>query len=778
MAGDGSPCRRRRFRGDRRNRGFRVDGAGACGLEFFVRRRLTPETTCAHARGRSFAPGSTLAPRPATVRSNRVFGTSGPRGDPFRLARSARMKVYDTSDIRNVALVGHGDSGKTTLASAALYLAGATKELGSVPDGTAVTDFDEAEIERKVSMSLAVAAAEWKDRKINLIDAPGYPAFIGDAAGAFRAADLVTIVVHAVDGIGVQTERMWEEASRAGLPVMFVVSQLDRERADFDAVLEALRERFGRELTAISLPIGKEASFEGVVSLVDGRAYPAKAGARPADPPADMAESIEKAREKLFDQVAESDDALMEAYLEAGTLTPEQLAAGLARSIAARQMIPVFAASGANLGGVAVWLDAIAEFGPDPTTHPPLKAKRGEEEIEVRTDPSASLLGQVVKTYIDPFAGRISLIRLFGGAAKADQACFNPVTGSAEKLSGLAAPRGKTGEKIPEARAGDIVAAVKLKDTHTGDTLTGDKSDQTVIEPIPFPKPAISYALKTEGDEEKMSSGLQRLAEEDATLRLERDPRTHELMVAGLGVDHLRTILDKLERRFNVKATLEKPKIPYLETITKTAKAQYRHKKQTGGAGQFAEVHLRIEPLPRGAGFQYDSEIFGGAISRNFWPSIEKGIRQVLETGAIAGYPMVDVKAVVYDGKEHPVDSKDVAFQVAGRECFKLAVKEAGPVVLEPIMRVVVTCPDENMGDVLGDLNRRRGKVQGSDSQGGRATIRAEVPMAEMLEYNATLRSLTSGRGSFTMELAHYERVPAEIQQKLVAEFKPQADED
>jgi len=688
------------------------------------------------------------------------------------------MKVYDTPDIRNVALVGHGDAGKTTLTAAALHVSGATKELGSVPDGTAVTDFDEAEIERKVSMSLAVAAVEWKDRKINLLDSPGYPAFIGDAAAALRGADMVAIVVHGVEGIGVQTERMWDDAQRAGLPVMFVVSQLDRERADFDAALDSLRGRFGRELTAISLPIGREAQLSGTVSLVDGKAYPTTGKGQPTDPPAEMADAVAAAREKLFDQIAESDDALMETYLEEGTLTPDQLASGLARAFAARQLVPVFAASGTTLAGIVPWLDGVAAFGAPPTAHPPVPARRGEETVEIGTDPAAPFLAQVIKTYIDPFAGRISLLRLFGGTVKSEQNGYNPLTTTQEKLAGLTAPRGKGGEKIPEAHAGDIVAVMKLKDTHTGDTLTADKSDTTVIDPIPFPKPAISYALKTEGDEEKMSAGLQRLAEEDATLRLDRDPRTHELMVAGLGADHLRTILDKLERRFHVKATLEKPKIPYLETITKTAKAQYRHKKQTGGAGQFAEVHLRIEPLPRGAGFEYDSEIFGGAISRNFWPSIEKGIKQVLETGVIAGYPMVDVKAVVFDGKEHPVDSKDVAFQVAGRECFKLAVKEAGAVVLEPIMNVVVTCPDENMGDVLGDLNRRRGKVQGSDSQSGRTTIRAEVPMAEMLEYNATLRSLTSGRGSFTMELARYERVPADVQQKLMAEFKPQTVED
>ena len=694
------------------------------------------------------------------------------------------MKVYDTAAIRNVAIVGHGDSGKTSLVAALLYAAGATDKLGSVPEGTAPTDFDPEEIERKVSMAVAVAWADWKDRKLNLVDAPGYTNFIGEAAAALRAADTALIVVHAIDGIGVQTEKMWEDSEKQAKPVLFAINHLDRDRADFDQVVSMLQERFGRQVMPISFPVVENGSLVGVVDLVSGRARRPKGDGREVEefePPADVAERIASAREQLVDMVAESDEELMEAYLEAGELTAEQLEKGLRTAIASRSIFPVFATAATEMIGAHSLLDGLAGYAPSPADLPPAKGTTPDgEERELPADAAGPLVLQVFKTYIDPFAGRISLFRVVSGTLKADQSAWNVRSETQEKMAGLSAPKGKGGDKVPEVKAGDIAFVTKLKDTRTGDTLVGDKSQAIVMPPIPFPQPVIAYAVHGEGkgDDEKIASALQRLAEEDPTIRLDRDPRSHELMLAGLGIDHVRTVMDKMARRFNVKGTLEKPKIPYLETITKPAKAMYRHKKQTGGAGQFAEVHLRIEPLPRGEGFQYDSEIFGGAISRNFWPSIEKGIRQVMEQGVIAGYPMVDVKAVIFDGKEHPVDSKDIAFQIAGREVFKKCVMEAGPVVLEPIMKVVVTVPDECMGDILGDLNRRRGKVQGSDSQGGRATIRALVPMAEMLEYSATLKSLTSDRGSYTMELDHYEKVPHEIQQKLMEAWKPHESED
>jgi elongation factor G len=694
------------------------------------------------------------------------------------------MKSYETARIRNVALVGHRASGKTTLASALLYGAGGTPQLGSVPDGTSVTDFDEDEIERKFSMSVAVAFAEWNDCKINIVDAPGHSSFVGDSAAALRAADAALIVVDAVEGISITTERMWESAERLSMPVMFAVTRLDHERGEFSRVAEALAERFGRQVVPVTIPYGPSGAPAGVLRLATGKAYLADAG-NPAlqqlDPPDETRDALQSAQETLFDLITESDDELMEAYLEQGSLSGAKLAAGMRAAVASRTLFPVFATAAPGMVGAHALLDEIVDSFPTPSDRPAVKAKDDDgEELLLECDAAGPLTGQVVKTYIDPFAGRVSVLRIFSGTATLDQSVWNADAAHGEKLSNLSAPRGKTGEKIGEAHAGDIVLVTKLKDTLTGHTIVADKAHVTLLPPIPFPKPVIAYAVKADESsaEEKVTVALNRLGEEDSTLQVERDPRSHELMLSGLGISHVKMTLERMNRRYHVSATLEKPKVPYLETITKKAQAQYRHKKQSGGAGQFAEVHMRIEPLPRGAGFEYGSEIFGGSISRNFWPSIEKGVKQVLESGAVAGYPMVDVKAVIFDGKEHPVDSKDIAFQIAGRNVFRAAVQSAGPVVLEPVMSVVVNCPDDNMGDVLGDLNKRRGRVLGSEGQSGRTVINAEVPMAEMLEYSATLRSLTSGAGDYTMELDHYERVPADIQKQLMEQFKPHESED
>ena len=694
------------------------------------------------------------------------------------------MKVYDTAHIRNVALLGHGDAGKTSLTAALAFGAGATDNLGSVLDGTAVTDFDAEEIQRKVSMSVAVAYLEHGACKINLIDAPGYTNFIGEAAAALRAADCAMLTVHAVHGIEVQTEKMFEDAESDAKPLVFTVTQLDRENTDFATVVETLIARFGRQVMPIALPIGAGEKIEGVVCLVTGKALRPKSGGREveiADPPAEMADAIATAREQLIEMVAESDDELMNAFLEEGELSDDQFRRGLALAIASRSLFPVFATAAPKMVGVHQILEALVGFAPSPADRPlPTITDADGQPLELTADPDGPLVAQVFKTYIDKFAGQISLLRVFSGKIVADQNAWNADTETAERLSGLAIARGKEGTKVSEVPAGDIGFVTKLKATRTGSTLVADKGSVAHVAPIPFPEPVIAYAVHGEGkgDDEKIARSLAHLAEEDPTLRLSRDPRTHELMLHGLGIDHVRTAMDKMEHRDGVKGILQKPKIPYLETITKAASGDYRHKKQSGGAGQFAEVHMRIEPLPRGGGFEYASEIVGGAISRNFWPSIEKGVKQIMEEGVIAGYPLRDVKAVIFDGKEHPVDSKDIAFQIAGRQVFKACVMRAAPVVLEPVMKVVVTCPDENMGDILGDLSRRRGKVQGSDSQSGRSIVRALVPMAEMLEYSATLKSLTQDRGSFTMELASYEKVPAEIQQELMAAYKPQDSED
>ena len=693
------------------------------------------------------------------------------------------MKVYDTANIRNVAFVGHGGSGKTSLVSALLYAAKATDKLGSVAEGTAPTDFDPEEVERKVSMAVAVACAEQDGVKLNFIDAPGFTSFIGEAYAALRASDAAIIAVHALDGIGVQTEKMFEEAEKDNLPLMFAVSHLDRERADFEKSVAELTEAFGRKVVPISLPIGAGPQIKGAVCLVSRKAFLSKPGAAEvevADVPADMAEAVNAAREALLEMVAECDDELMNSFLENGTLTDEEFGKGLRKAIAVRGVFPVFAVAGTAMAGVHPLLAALVAAAPSPLEGPTWTATPEDGESAPRRAGDADFCAQVFKTIIDPFAGRVSYFRVVSGSIAADAPSWNSSKSQPEKMGSLSVPRGKAGDKIPEVKAGDIAFVTKLKETRTGDTLTADKARTEKLAPINFPKPVIAYAVHGEakGDEEKIAEALKKLAEEDPTIRLDRDPRSHELMLSGLGADHVKFVCEKAAKRYNCKAQLEKPKVPYLETITKKSSQMYRHKKQTGGAGQFAEVHMRIEPLPRGAGFKYDSEIFGGTISRGFWPSIEKGVRMELEKGVIAGYPMVDVRAVIFDGKEHPVDSKDIAFQIAGREVFKKAVAEAGAVVLEPIMQVVVTVPDEFMGDILGDLTRRRGKVQGSDNAGGKTRVRALVPMAEMLEYSATLKSVTSDRGSYTMELDHYEKVPGEIQAKLMADFKPQETED
>jgi elongation factor G len=687
------------------------------------------------------------------------------------------MKVYDTPQIRNVAVLGHGDSGKTSLVAALLYAAGAATRLGSVPDGTTLTDFDEEEIARKISLSAALAHLEHAECKVNLIDAPGYANFIGDASAAVRVGDTALVVVHGVDGTGVQTERSWKSAEQLGIPVIFSVSLLDRDRGDFDKQVAALQELFDRRAVPIHMPLGKEAGLEGVVDLLSLKAYRPKSDSAEVvegEIPDEAQERASSMREALVEMVAESDETLMEAFFAEGTLSPEQLRTGLRKAVLERAVFPVTATAAAKMVGVHPLLDALTALVPSPADRPAATGKdaKGEETSREPSD-DAPFSALVFKTIADPFSGRISLMRVLSGVAVADAHVYNASREDTERLTGLSVVQGKQQTKVAELRAGDIGAVTKLKETQTGDTLC-EKSSALVYPPISFPQPAISFAVepKSKGDEEKLGSSLQRLAEEDPTLRIERDPQTGELLAYGLGMEHVKVALEKMHKRFGVEAILHQPKVPYRETITREAKSMYRHKKQTGGAGQFAEVHMRVEPLPAGEGFVYDSEIFGGTISRGFWPSIEKGIKSVMAGGVIAGYPVVDLKAVIFDGKEHPVDSKDIAFQIAGREVFKTCFKEARPVILEPIMSVTVTCPEECMGDVMGDLSGRRGKVQGMDAVAGRQVIKALVPMSEMLEYANTLKSVTSDRGSFSMELDHYEAVPAQIQQKLVEEHE------
>lgn len=688
------------------------------------------------------------------------------------------MKVYDTANIRNVAFVGHGGSGKTSLVSALLYAAKATDKLGSVAEGTAPTDFDPEEVERKVSMAVAVACAEQDGVKLNFIDAPGFTSFIGEAYAALRASDAAIIAVHALDGIGVQTEKMFEEAEKDNLPLMFAVSHLDRDRADFDKSVAELSEAFGRKVMPISLPINAGPQIKGAVCLVSRKAFLSKPGAADvevADVPADMVEAVNAAREALLEMVAECDDELMNSFLENGTLTDEEFGKGLRKAIAVRGVFPVFAVAGTAMAGVHPLLAALVAAAPSPFEGPTWTATAEDGQSGPRRVGDADFCAQVFKTIIDPFAGRVSYFRVVSGSIAADAPSWNSSKSQPEKMGSLSVPRGKAGDKIPEVKAGDIAFVTKLKETRTGDTLTADKARTEKLAPINFPKPVIAYAVHGEakGDEEKIAEALKKLAEEDPTIRLDRDPRSHELMLSGLGADHVKFVCEKAAKRYNCKAQLEKPKVPYLETITKKSSQMYRHKKQTGGAGQFGEVHMEIKPVERGTGFEFDTtRVFGGSISQNFFPSIEKGIRSQLEAGPLAGYPVVDVRCEVYDGKMHPVDSKDIAFQIAGREVFKKTFMQARPVLLEPIMDVQITVPEEYMGDIMSDLNTRRGRVQGMEQARGKGVITAQVPQAEMQRYAIDLRSITQGRGFYTMKLSHYEPVPAHVAESIIAQAK------
>jgi elongation factor G len=690
------------------------------------------------------------------------------------------MKVYQGADIRNIGVVGHGDSGKTSLVSCLLFTAGAVNRLGNVDDGTTITDFDDEEIERKLSLSSASCFLEWKKTKLNILDTPGYANFVADAKAALRVVDGALLLVHSVSGVQVITERVWKYAEEFNLPVILATSMLDRERASFERTLEAVRERLSRKAVPMQIPIGSEHDLRGIIDLVRMKAHVYSPGdqsgkAKAGEVPADLKEAAEAARGQLVEAIAETEDSLMETFFEKGELSQQEIESGLCAAVKARKIFPIICFSGSHNIGAGPLLDAAVAYLPSPAEVGPFRGSNpiSNEELERKGSSDEPASAFVFKTFADPYAGRISLFRVYSGIIRPDTTLQNFARSSTERLGAVSSMQGKTPMTVSELHAGDIGAVMKLKETRTGDTLC-DKDHPIAYAPVVFPTPAISYAIepKSQGDEEKISVALARLCEEDPVLHVGRDPQTHELLVSGTGLEHVKVAMDKMSKKFGAHATLKQPKVPYRETIRKKSEGMYRHKKQTGGAGQFAEVHMRIEPLDRGAGFEFKSEIFGGAISRNFWPSIEKGIRSVMEKGVIAGYPVSDVKAVITDGKEHSVDSKDIAFQVAGREAFKICVEQARPVLLEPIMHVEITIPSECMGDVIGDLTSRRGRLETTDTVGHSQVIIARAPLAEMLEYAPTLKSITSDRGTFTMELEGYEEVPATIQEKIVSAHK------
>jgi elongation factor G len=687
------------------------------------------------------------------------------------------MKVYDAASIRNVALVGHSGSGKTQLASAILSDANMVNRFGKVDEGTTVTDYDEEEIARKHTLSASLAYAEWNKQKINLIDTPGIGNFLSDARAALMVADAALVVVDAVAGVMVQTEKVWEIGDELDLPRMVVLNRLDRERASLERSLAALRETCHRTVIPIQLPIGEEKSFKGVVDLVTKKAYtfPADESGKFTETavPADMAGAVDAAREALIEMVAENDERLMEKFFEAGTLTDQELVSGLRQATMAGRIFPLVCTSALLNRGIQQLLEAILAYLPSPIDRPFKAVARDGAEVTRAADDKAPAAAFVWKTIADPFAGRITMFRVVSGTLKADSNCHNKTRDVAERFGSLLLLQGKMQTSVPEIKAGDLGAVAKLKDTLTGDTL-GDKADPIVFPPVKFPEPVLSYAIepKSRGDEDKISSSMHRLEEEDPSIRYSRDPQTKELLLSGQGQLHIEVTVAKLKRRFGVDVNLKPPRIPYRETIKAATEAHGRHKKQTGGHGQFGDCKIRVEPLARGADFEFVDDIFGGAIPRQFIPAVEKGIQDARTRGYLAGYPMVDFRVTVFDGSYHDVDSNELSFKLAGSLAFKDAMTRAKPTILEPIMNVEVYAPSDFAGDLMGDLNGRRGRIGGMDTRGAMTIIKAQVPMAEMLTYEQHLTSATGGRGSYHMEYSHYDEVPAHLQAKIIAASK------
>ena len=690
------------------------------------------------------------------------------------------MKVYTGENVRNVAVVGHGHAGKTSLISAALYTAGATQRLGRVDDGTSTTDYDEEEISRKMSISAGLASAEWGQTKINFIDTPGFNMFVHEAKMVLPVIDAAIVVVDGVAGVEVVTQKVWNDCEEYKMPRVIVASRMDRERADADRVLESVQNAFGRNVIPLELPIGKEKSLSGVIDLVRMKAYTYELGGngkgKEGEIPANLKDAAQAAHEKLVELVAEGDDALMEKFFEAGTLSEEDLVPALHNAIREDKIFPVLFASG--LGNVSAdrLMDFIVEFTPTAIEHDVVRGEvtsgNGEPPARKESDTEPVSL-YVFKTVSDPFAGRISYFKVFSGVLKNDATLLNYARGTQEKLSRISVMQGKEAVPIPELHAGDIGAVAKLKDTLTGDTL-GDKSAPIQYPHVKLPEPAITFAIepKSRADEDKLGPGIHKLMEEDAMLRFFRDAQTREFLIAGTGQQHIEVVVAKLKKRYHTEVVLKAPKVPYRETIRGKADVQGRHKKQTGGHGQYGDCKIKMEPLPRGGEFEFVNDIFGGAIPKNYIPAIEKGIKDAASRGYLAGFPVVDFKVVLYDGSYHDVDSNDMSFQMAGRIAFRKAMEVAKPTILEPVMHVEITVPDEFAGSIMGDLNSRRGRIQGMDNKGGNTIVKSEVPMAEMLTYGVDLTAMTQGRGSFNMEMHHYDVVPSQIQEKIVEKAK------
>ena len=689
------------------------------------------------------------------------------------------MKIYDGENIRNVALLGHADTGKTQLTSALLYTAGITTRLGKVDDGTSATDYDEEEIERGFSISATLVNAEWNGAKVNLIDTPGFNLFLHEAEAALKAADGALIIIHAVNGVEVQTEKTWGFCQKLGLPRALVMNQMDRERASFKRTLDALGNAFGRSIIPVQLPIGEEKDFHGIIDLVRMRAalYEGNGSgkARDSEIPPEMQEAATEAHEALVEMVAEGNDQLLEEFFDKGTIPIEDLVPGLRQAIADNRLTPVLVSSALHNIGSQSLLDFIADYLPSAIAKGTSEAldHEGGQPVTRKISNDEPASAYVFKTVADPFAGRLSLFKVMSGVVKSEATLQNFNRGVTERLAHIAVPQGKSQNPVSELRAGDIGVVAKLKETLTGDTL-GDKNAPILYLPVKLAEPAISFAIepKSRNDEDKLSTAIHRMLEEDLLLRFSRDGQTKEFLLSGSGQQHVEVAVSKLKRRYNVEVTLKAPKIAYRETIRGKADAQGKYKKQTGGHGQYGDCKVKMEPLARGEGFEFVNDIFGGAIPRNYIPAVEKGIIESATRGYLAGYPVVDFRVILYDGSYHDVDSSELAFKIAGSMAFKKCMEQARACLLEPIMDVEVTVPENYSGDIMGNVTSRRGRIQGMEPKGHSTIIKAQVPLAEMLTYASDLTSMTQGRGSYSMDFSHYDMVPQQIADKIVADAR------
>ncbi len=696
------------------------------------------------------------------------------------------MKSYKVEQIRNVVFAGHAGAGKTSAVEGLLYLSGVSDRLGKVGDNSSIMDYDPDEVRRGHSINASFAASEWQKHKFNILDTPGNGNFIADTPGCIRVSDGVVVVIAADSGIQFYTEKVWQWAGESSLRRIVFINKMDSEQASVQSILESIKKKFKTQPILLHVPVGNGDQFSGVVDLVENKFYAYEKGGKgsgtASDIPDEVKDEVENRRAELVEAVAESDDELIESYLEKGELTDEEFNAGLNKGVASGQLVPVFLGSALHNIGTDRLMKAMIDFLPSPDQSPPQlgKALKGDEPVEVKVDGNGGMFSSLVfKTIADPYAGKLTLFRVYSGSLKPDTSIFNANHETDERVGQLFSLQGKKQVPVTEVVAGDIGTVAKLKVTATGDTLT-TKGKGVQFDPIVFPNPVLARAMvpKTRADEEKISNSLARLKEEDPTLKIERDAQTHELLVSGMGAEHLDVIIERLKRRFNVEVEVKPPKVPYRETIRGKTKVQGKHKKQSGGRGQFGDTWLEISPLVRGGGFQFENRIVGGAIPKTYIPAVEKGVQEAMAKGILANYPIVDIKVALVDGSYHDVDSSEMAFKIAGSIGFKKGVLDCKPIILEPIMTMEVVVASEFVGDVIGDLNSKRGKILGVDANDDNQNVRAHVPMASILNYAPELRSLTSGRGVFVMEFDHYDIVPEHLTAKIIEEAKKETKEE